>query len=313
MHVKAATGVFLDCTFDTQPGASMKTILALAGGSDTDKAVFSTALAVAKPLHANLECLHVWIDPAEAAAYTPHVAFARGPSLQAALGDLESEGRKRASAALHHFEELCESEAVEIAIKPADVPHACVSASWCEKHHDDAAGRIVRYARHNDLIVIGRRSRSNGLPSDLVEQVLIESGRPVLIASPRAQQSLIGTVLVCWKETPESARAIAATLPLLAAANRVVVASIEEGTGGSPENLYHLVQRLEWDNIIAEPLWFRSSSTPVPDRLEGLATEIDADLIIMGGYGHGRFREMVFGGCTQHFLDQSDRPVLLMH
>src|SRR5690242_7804873 len=122
----------------------MKTILALAGGSGTDKAVFNTALAVAKPLHANLECLHVWIDPAEAAAYTPHVAFARGPSLQAALGDLESEGRRRASAALHHFEELCESEAIEIAIKPTDVPHDCVSASWCEKH-DDAAGKIVRY------------------------------------------------------------------------------------------------------------------------------------------------------------------------
>lgn len=290
----------------------MKTILVLASGDGTDRAVFSTALAVAKPLHANLECLHVRIDPAEAAAYTPYTPFATGPALQAALDDLEVEGRRRAAAALHHFEELCERESIDIAIKPPDLQRSSVSACWCEEHND-AASRIVWCARHNDLTVIGRGSRSDGLPSDLVEQVLLEGGRPVLIASTKVRQSLLGTVLVCWKETAESARALAATLPLLAVASRVVVASIDEDAGGSPEGLYHLVQRLEWDGVVAEPLWLRTSSMPVPDRLERQAAKINADLLVMGGYGHGRLREMVFGGCTQHFLNQCDRPVLLMH
>jgi nucleotide-binding universal stress UspA family protein len=51
----------------------------------------------------------------------------------------------------------------------------------------------------------------------------------------------------------------------------------------------------------------------VADRLERLAINIGADLLVMGGYGHGRLRETVFGGCTRHFLDRCDRPVLMMH
>jgi nucleotide-binding universal stress UspA family protein len=290
----------------------MRTILVLAGGRSTDKAVFDTALAAAKPFDAHLEFLHVRISPAEAAIYTPHIDFARGGALHAALDHLETTAQKRASAALHHFEELCEREAIDIAVSPADLGRACVSASWCEEQ-DDAVARIVRCARHNDLTVIGRRSRSNGLPPDLVEQILVTSGRPLLLASDQRRRQLMGTVLVFWKETAESARAIAAALPLLAGSARVFVASVEEGAGASPESLYHLVQRLEWNGIVALPRWLRSSSQPVVERLRSLAIEIDADLLVMGAYGHGRVREMVFGGCTRHFLDQCDRPVLLMH
>jgi nucleotide-binding universal stress UspA family protein len=290
----------------------MRTILVLAGGHATDKAVFDTALAAARPLGANLEFLHVRIELAEAAVYTPHVEFAIGRALRGALTNLEAQAQKRSLAALHHFEELCEREAIEIAIKPSNLQTAQVSACWYEEH-DDAAVNIVRCARHNDLIVVGRRSHSNGLPPDLLEQVLMQSGRPVLIASAEPRQRLTGTVLVCWNETAESARALAASLPLLAASKRVVIASVEEGAGSSPQALYHLAQRLEWDGIVANPQWLRSSSQPVADRLQALATETQADLLVMGGYGHGRLREMVFGGCTQYFLDQGDRPVLMMH
>ncbi len=290
----------------------MRTILVLAGGHATDKTVFNTALAAAKPLGAHLEFLHVRIGPSEAAAYTPHVGFATGDGLRATLGDLETKAEQRSITALHHFEELCERESIKIAVKPSDLKRRSLSASWSEEH-DDAAAKITRCARHNDLVVIGRRARSNGLPPDLVEQLLVESGRPILIAPGERRPHLLGTVLVCWKETATSARALGAALPLLAVSKRVVIASIQEGSDGSPEALYHLAQRLEWDGIAADPIWLTASATPVADRLASLANEINADLLVMGGYGRGRVREMVFGGCTQHFLDQSDRPVLLMH
>jgi hypothetical protein len=119
----------------------MRTILVLAGGRATDRVVFDTALAAAKPLGANLEFLHVRISPREAAA--------------SALGDLEDKAQKRASSALPHFEELCEREAIDIAIWPTDPKQTCVSA--CEEHDDDAAVKIVRCERHYDFTVIGRR------------------------------------------------------------------------------------------------------------------------------------------------------------
>lgn len=205
----------------------MRSILVLAGGRATDGVVFETALAAASPLHAHLEFLHVRPDVGEAAIYTPHVDFALGAGVASALGALQSEGKARAAAALHHFEALCEKESLDIAVKPDDAGIGRRCASWCEEHHD-AVTRIMHFARHNDLVVIGRHNRSNGLPPDLIERVLVGSGRPLLIAPARTPDSVTETVLVCWKETAESARALTAAMPLLAVAKRVVLVTVSD-------------------------------------------------------------------------------------
>jgi nucleotide-binding universal stress UspA family protein len=290
----------------------MKAILVLAGGRDSDKSVFSAALALARPLGAHLEFLHVRPGTGEAALYTPHISFARGPALQAALGDLEAKAKARSTAARHHFEALCERESIDIAIAPSGSRGGPISASWHEERND-AVANLTKFARHNSLIVIGRRSRSNGLPPELAERLLVASGRPILIAPGRELRRFSGTVLVCWKETAEAARALSAAMPILSIAKRVVIASIEEGPEGTPEGISHLAQRLEWDGIKAEVRWLPASPAPVTERLTSIAAEIDAGLLVMGAYGHGRMRELVFGGCTRHFLDQADRPVLMMH
>ena len=290
----------------------MRTILVLAGGRESDKAVFATALSAAKPLGAHLEFLHVRISAGEAAAYTPHIEFASGTALHAAFSDLREEAKTRSAAALHHFEALCETELIEIAIHPDQTTTDVVSASWCEEH-DYAVARITQCARHNDLVVIGRPSRANGLPIDLVERLLVTSGRPILIAPTKTRERLTGTALVFWKETAESARALAAALPLLSVCKRVMIVSVQEAANNSPECLYHLAQRLEWDGIKVEAKWLRADTTSTAFRLDAIAADVDADILIMGGYGHGRLREMAFGGCTRQFINQADRPVLLMH
>jgi len=290
----------------------MRSILVLAGGRATDSVVFDTALAVAKSLRAHLEFLHVRPDAGEAALYTPHVEFASGAALSAAMNELQSKAQERSRAALHHFETLCERECIDIAIDPGDCRAGSLAASWCEEHHD-ASGKITEFARHNDLVVIGRRTRSNGLPHNLVERLLMHSGRPVLIAAARAPRSVMGTVLVCWKETAEAARMLSATLPFLAACQRVVLAGVEEGSQKTPEGLCHLARRLAWDGITVETKWLRSTNEPAALRLEALADEISADTLMMGTYGRGPMQEMVFGGCTQHFLEQAERAVLMMH
>jgi hypothetical protein len=82
---------------------------------------------------------------------------------------------------------------------------------------------MIFCARHYDLVVVGRRTGPNGLPPNLIERILLGSGRPLLIAPPRPPSLLLGTVMVCWKETAEAARAVAAAMPLLANAERVVL------------------------------------------------------------------------------------------
>jgi hypothetical protein len=75
-----------------------------------------------------------------------------------------------------------------------------VTASWQEED-GHALRRILSRARHNDLVVAGRAKSANGLPADFLEQLLIGSGRPVLIAGSSPAPALPGTIMVCWKES----------------------------------------------------------------------------------------------------------------
>ena len=76
--------------------------------------------------------------------------------------------------------------------------------------------------------MVGRARKANGLPTDFIEDLLVDCGRPVLIANSMAQPSLTGTIMVCWKDTPESARAVSAAMPYLTRADRVMVVSVVE-------------------------------------------------------------------------------------
>lgn len=288
----------------------MKTILVLAGGTETDEAVFNTALAAALPVSAHLDFLHICVSPGQAAAFTPHVDYARGAALSEALESLRREAEKRSTAAQSRFRSFCIQRKLQI----ADVPSTSlgVSAAFREET-DDALERMLFYARRSDLIVVGRMSDVNGIPSDFIERILVNSGRPLLLAPSRTVESATGTVMVCWKETAASARAISAAMPLLRCSKRVMLVGIDEDAKGSYEGLQQLAQRLLWHGIVAAFRWLPASKDTVGDQLEAIADECRADLLVMGGYGHSRTREMIFGGCTRRFLDRSGRPVFMVH
>lgn len=287
----------------------MKTILVPVGGGETDHAVFATALAAARPLGAHLEFLHIRVTPGHAAVYAPHVDFAQGGALRDAISRLDVEAERRSRAAARHFRHFCEQQGLVITDTPSRT--RSMSAAWREES-DDALERLTYRARHNDLVVVGRASRADGLPPDLIERILLDCGRPVLIAPARAPETLAGTILVCWKETAEAARALTAALPLLAHSKRVVVVSVE-GAKASLAGALDIAQQLRWHGITAEATCVTGDAQPTGELLQSAARNYDADLLVMGGYGFSRMRELVFGGCTQFFIDHAERPVFLVH
>lgn len=287
----------------------MKTILVLTGGSETDASVMATAYAAATPLAAHLAFLHVRLSVGEAAAHMPHVDFAQGAALHEAMQQICSAAEGRSSAAQRHFRSFCARRDIDIRNTP---PHrAAISASWHEEL-DDAAARMMRHARHNDLVVLARSSRANGLPKDMIEQLLLGCGRPLLLAPPQAPQRLTGTVLVGWKESAQAARALAAALPLLAKSKRVLIASVDEAEQPLRTDA-DVVRYLAWHGIAAEAMPVEADGRSVAAQLESAAADCEADLLVMGAYGRGRTRELIFGGCTQYFIAQAERPVFLMH
>jgi nucleotide-binding universal stress UspA family protein len=288
----------------------MKTILVLSGGSDSDSPVFETALAAAQPLGAHLRFVHIRIGPGQAAMYSPHVEFARGPALVDALGRLEHDAERRSVAFGDHVRAFC----TRFNITMRDVPGRAngVTASLLEESND-AARRLISHARHHDLVVMARARRPNGLPPELIETLILYSGRPILLATGQAPRKLNGTVMVCWRETPDAARALGAAMPLLIQAERVVFTSVREKGNHIEEALNDVAAQFRWSGVPADVRVIGSNGRAVADALAAAADACAADLMVMGAYGHSHMREVIFGGCTQAMIRNAERPVLLLH
>ncbi|HEX6016600.1 MAG TPA: universal stress protein [Burkholderiaceae bacterium] len=170
---------------------------------------------------------------------------------------------------------------------------------------------FVRRAFAADLLVLGQYDREApgrpGTPATFVESVVIDSGRPAIVVPYAGTFPDVGSnVLVTWKPTRESARALAAALPLLRLARHVHVAS----WGDDPHEIEPLLLR---HGVQAQ--YHREGEVPgaLGEIVLSRAADHGADLLVMGCYGHGRARELVLGGVSRTVLDSMTLPVLLAH
>lgn len=168
-------------------------------------------------------------------------------------------------------------------------------------------------ARSVDLLVVAAQPEteadpySSANPSDLV----METGRPILVVPPSATWFDPRRILVAWKDTRESRRAIADALPLLRKAEDVIVvevcqASDEQAAG---EHVKDVAAWLLQQGVAASATTV--TEVNAPDDLEALAADMDAGLIVAGAYGHSRLRQWVLGGVTRQFVTRPSRCVLL--
>jgi len=287
----------------------IKTVFVPVSGSDTDTRVFATALAVAKPFGSHMRFFHLHLSPGEAAVHAPHVEFAIGDALVSALENLRQRGTALSAKAFEHCRDFCEIKEVRMHSTPAD--SGAVSASWTEETRG-AMSRLIFHARHSDVVVLGRPRNRDYMPLGLIETLLMGSGRPIILAPEGPAPEAIRTIVVGWKEAPEAARAVAAAMPLLEQADRVVLLAIAEEGAASKEALEDLARQLAWHGISAE-VHMASESAPARNQLQRVAAQLQADLLVVGGFGHGQFRERMFGGVTQALIDEAKLPVLMAH
>ncbi len=252
---------------------------------------------------------HVNLRSAEAALHAD-LEFVQGRALGVALKALTQEERSRSAEALRHFETFCLTNHVPIYETPGGIEG--VSASWLQQT-DQALSRLLLQARHHDLVVVSRRRSQDHLPSALIESLLLESGRPILIAPPQPPQRIDGTMVVAWKETAESARALAFALPLLKQARKVILVNVLEQSADPRESLHHCARQLAWHGIVAEVAAVGDGSRPAARTLADVAAREYAELLVVGGFGHTQTRERVFGGVTRALIDHADLPVFMAH
>jgi nucleotide-binding universal stress UspA family protein len=229
--------------------------------------------------------------------------------VQGVVDKLEEDAKAQEQKAWNAFTGFCDANGLATS---GGAPGAGLCADMVVETGDE--GRwVAEYGRFADLVVVGRKREGQDVAMDVLEAALMDTGKPLLIAPAVAPASLLGTVVIAWKDTPEAARAVAAAMPLIDHAERVVILSVGEGDGDPDESCVRLQNSLRWHNAntTVKPL-ARAGRAPVEVLLEA-ATGLGATLLVMGGYSHSRLREVVFGGFTQRILNGADLPVLMAH
>lgn len=176
---------------------------------------------------------------------------------------------------------------------------------------------VASEARWNDLFIATcPRGDGHGRWRPLIESVMFDGGRGLYLLPPQVTlRSPIKTVLIGWTDTRQSARAVAEALPLIAHAAQVHIVTVREeahGRMGGAEVLADISAHLARHGIEATATVLNTETSPT-DALLFEARRISADLIVIGAYGHSRFREWVLGGVTADLIDSSPVPLFLAH
>jgi nucleotide-binding universal stress UspA family protein len=289
-----------------------KTIFVPMNGSDQDTVALGTAIAVAELFESHLECARVSLAP-ELLVWEGDLIDVAGGAIEGELvTHLEKKDRELTTKAQRTFKRFCEAKKIAIADTPGPVG---VTARWQEMRGHPVPN-LVAEARFHDLVVVARDLLMETDPaSDFVGDMVLGSGRPVLLARHEAPPVLGRSIAIAWKNTPEAARAVTAAMPLLGQAETVHVLSTNDGS--ESDNVYinsslRLATNLRWNGCKAVQHHVEPKGNPAQAVLAH-ARALGADLFVTGGYGHSRAREVVFGGFTHVILRDSPLPVLMAH
>ena len=180
------------------------------------------------------------------------------------------------------------------------------------------SGLIAHRTPFSDLVVLprpygpGRTHESEAI----TEAAMFDGDVPVLIQPDGSELPRdISTILVGWNESTDAMRAIRAALPFLKQADTVNLAIVDPPQHG-PERSDPggaLSQMLSRHGVRAEVSVLSKTLPRVCDVLLRHAGDIGAELVVMGAYGHSRFRESILGGATRNMLELAEVPVLLAH
>ncbi len=119
--------------------------------------------------------------------------------------------------------------------------------------------------------------------------------------------------MVCWDGSRSAARAVGDALPLLQKARKIDVVTIEQTDRRNELRGAQIAEHLACHKLNVELKPLVAPGSEVADVILSQAADSATDLVVMGGYGHSRFREFVLGGATRGMIGAMTAPVLMSH
>jgi len=272
---------------------TIKSILVLAEGTASGEAALRAAVIVAQRFSAHLEVIHVKAAPG---AMVPVVGEGMsGAMVEQMMQAMQRTIETRSAAARSAYDRLCSG----------------LAATWRE-----VVGRepevVKATGRVTDLIVVSRPDGdAEGPLAATVDAALFDTGRPVLIVPPEPVQEIGDRVVLAWNGSVQAARAVNAARPFLALAQDVTLITGNDEDADTPATT--LADYLARSNVGAVTQRFEFEGTSVGSAILLEAQRLQADLLVMGAYGHSRLREMILGGATHEVLARAEIPVLMAH
>lgn len=246
-------------------------------------------------------------------AHLTGLAFALEPAIPAsAMGGIAgdvidnaiAEAEQQANAAIARFEAAARKQGVTSEKRALTALVA------------DATNRFGEIARHFDLSVVLQPEPDSYAPNDLfVEAALFSSGRPVLVV-PYIQKEAVKLdhVVCCWDGSAKAARAIGDAAPLLAKAKSVELLIVTAGGENPREEIgADMATHLARHNLKVTLQRISASDIDVGNAILSYVADRTADILVMGGYGHSRWREFLLGGATRQVLSSMTLPTLMSH
>ncbi len=284
----------------------IKTILLPLGEKDRDDALLDAALAVTKRFKAHLDVLHV--EP-NAESLLPYATIGLSEKMRASVRDAAARQHSDATRALQQLvDKACVRNGVSMA-RRGEQP-AKISADWLVETGSQTE-LVAQFGRLADLIIVPRPARVSP-PPKTIDAALRETGRPVLMLPPRAVDCIGERIVIGWNGSKEAAQAVAAARPILREAGAVTVLTTDKRQKRRP-NGGDLLTYLACHGIAASVSIMDTRTRSVPEALLANARELDADLLVTGGYSRHRLREVIMGGVTRYLLAESDIPIMMVH
>jgi nucleotide-binding universal stress UspA family protein len=270
-------------------------VLNLPSGTARDVAS-EFSISVAKLFEAHLSAVAFAYDP-------PAVAMGYDGVTPTLIDTWRAEYRAEAERAQAAFDERVRKEGII-----ADSRVLFDDVASC-------ARTFSEIARNYDLSIVGQAEPDDDIPETLmIEAALFESGRPVMIV-PYIQKTglTLDRAMICWDNSRNAARAVNDAMPFLKRAAHIDIVTIER-----KEQLEELRGAQIAEHLARHKLKVDVKAIVAPDSdaanvILSQAADSGTDLIVMGGYGHTRFREFVLGGATRGILEAMTVPVLMSH
>lgn len=296
---------------------SIKSILTVFGGDAHELNALESSLSLAHACRSFVRIVHIAAPPVptdfSGLALTGAIAYLDASTIEA-LDEAETDLAARAGA---YAKAICQNRAVVLQPDGNDIVMGQFQVSF-RTVVGNMRHCLAEQAIFADLIVTGYDSRPDG-DIDVILAGLFEAGRPVL-ALPRSPSAtlpatgLAKNVVFAWDGSRASSRALREAVPhMLHAANVFVVHVADAGDEVRGETRYDLMTYLRSHCISATYLQIDRDARSTGGTILHEARKLDADLLVLGAYGHGHLSEMLVGGVTDHVLKHADLPLLLVH